>query len=1346
MKITNLAIRYRPSIAILTILLTLGGLTSYVTIPKESFPSIEIPNIVVTTIYPGASPDDIESLLTEPIEREIQSVNGIKEIRSTSVEGVSTVIVEFTPDVSMDDALQKVRYKVDVAKAELPDDVEEPVVSEIDLQEFPIMNINMAAPYSLARLKTVAEDLAEELETIPTVLEVPVVGGLEREVKVDIDLHALQGYGLTFDDVIETIQTENTSIPGGSINVDRLNYLVRVDGAFDDPEEDISNLVIASPDARPVYIRDVANVEFGYQSRSSYARLRVLQLEEGRRLIQLPEEETGTMPVVTLNVKKRSGANILETADEIRAVLDDFEMPAGTRIVITGDFSEQVLTFVKDLENNIISGLIFVVLVLLFFLGVRNAILVGIAIPLSMFLSFIVLQVMGQDLNFVILFSLIIALGMLVDNAVVIVENIFRYRELGHSRFEAARKGTAEVGRAVVASTATTVAVFIPMLFWPGLIGEFMGFLPLTLIVTLSCSLFVAIIINPVITGFFVRLDSEKVPARPKIARRLAMLTLLILGLILGFTNWKTLVVVLVSIPILWAIQTRIFSPVARNFVQTGLPRLLVHYRAFLGRMLSRDYGDDEPVFAHRLFWMIFGTIGIVGCVLVGIGMNIPGPGGQPMAGLGGVMLFVAAPVPILLLIKTKNAHLRNTYALGAFTLGMTLLIAGGLVTSLAGLPAGLVMLLPGGLLLVSGLLTILFHSLETVYLGGRTSVKAGLLFAAVVITVLLLMTLAREVAFSTMVTLIMLPVVIIVVGLLGVLLNGRIFAHRTRLLLTDNRARLLTGTLGGLFAILGLYASAPTGVEFFPDTDPTLVNITLEAPLGTNVDETNRVAGEAQARVNALLEANADDRRNVKNMLVNVGVGGDAMFGGGATGSENSVLTLNMIDYADRPVPSLGTMTRLREQIQGIPGIVIDFERDAPGPPVGAPVNIEISGKDFAEITRITNEVRQLLEDAAATGQIPGLVDITDNLSSGRPELHVQIDRERAARFGLSTQKIARTVRAAINGFEASKYRTGKDEYNIIVRLEQGQRESLDTVEKMTIEHEGSRIPITAVANLEIAGGLGSITRLDLQQVAQVMADVSPGFNSAAVLAQVQQYLDPYEQELPEGYTMAYTGENEEQAAAFGFLFTALLIGVAGISMIMIAQFNSVTTPFIIMVAVGLSLIGVLLGLILTRTAFGLMTFIGVISLAGIVVNNNIVLIDYIQQLRDRGLEKTAAIIEGGATRLRPVVLTVLTTIIGLVPLTFGINIDFVGLLTDFAPNLQFGSENTQFWGAMGTSIISGLIFATFLTLVIVPVMYSVFESLTTTIGTALRSKAPDTAAAGARVVLTASEDPGDL
>jgi multidrug efflux pump subunit AcrB len=636
----------------------------------------------------------------------------------------------------------------------------------------------------------------------------------------------------------------------------------------------------------------------------------------------------------------------------------------------------------------------------------------------------------------------------------------------------------------------------------------------------------------------------------------------------------------------------------------------------------------------------------------------------------------------------------------------------------------------PGGLLLGLGLLGIVVHTVENVLLGRMASVKMGAVAGAVFGVLVALLIVGGRIDVSTLqgfevvAALLGLPALIVVGGLIGKAVLG----DREQLILTDNRARLLTSTLSMLIVIGVLFRIAPTGVVFFPDTDPNFVRVNIEAPLGTNIEASNQIAQEGFDRIQGVLAENEASEENVKTLLTQVGIGGDIMFGGGSSRPENSQITLTMKDYADRAEPSSLTLRKVREQLQGIPGTTIEITKDEAGPPTGKPVNIEVAGEEFDEIVAVSQAIKQRLIRGAtqpdSTGQPPleGLVDISDNLNTGRPEFQVDIDRERAARFGLSTSQIATTIRAAINGIEASTYRTGEDEYDITVRLRERDRESLETLRSLTILEEGQQIPLVAVADISVGSGLGSITRLDQERVVTVQGDVAEGLNGNAVLSQVQAYLAPYiANEVPQGVTIRYTGESEDQQESFGFLTTALLIGLALISIILIAQFNSIRNPLIIMVATGLSLIGVMLGLILTRTPFGLMTFIGVISLAGIVVNNAIVLIDYIEQLRAKhGLEKQAAVIEGGATRLRPVLLTAFTTVIGLIPLTFGINIDFVGLIVDLDPAFQFGSENTQFWGPMGTAIISGLTFATFLTLVIVPVMYSTFDSISTRLSSA--------------------------
>jgi len=1273
MTITNLSIKYRTAVAVFTLILAVGGLVSYLTIPKESQPSIEFPTIVVTSIYPGASPSDVESTVSQVIEQEIGSINGIDEMRSTSSEGVSTIVVEFTPDVDTDKAYQEVSRAVDRAQPDLPDAVEEPLVDEINTDQFPIMTVNLSGSYSLARLKEVGEDLQDDLEGISSVLEANLIGGLTREVQVNVDLAALKTHNVSFNDLVSTIQQENTNIPGGSIDIDRLNYLVRVDGQFDKPADQIEELVIkTTANGRTVHVRDVADAVFGFKDRSSYSRLRILKREsENGDPVAIPASERRTAQVISLNVTKRPGANILETSAAVKSTIESFTFPSGTEVLVTGDQSENVQNLVTDLENNIISGLIFVIAVLLFFLGVRNATLVGIAIPLSMFTSFLVFQALGYTLNFIILFSLIIALGMLVDNAVVVIENIYRFREEGYSRWESARLGTAEVGPAVVASTATTVSAFAPMLFWPGIIGEFMGYLPLTLIITLISSLFVALIINPVVTGFFVEVKGRTNGQAdgtgrqwPAVARYGGAALILLLGVTLGIANWKTLVVIAVAVPVLYFLHIYVMSPIGDRFVESGLPRLLAWYRSFLGRMLQRDY-------------------------------------------------------------SVTYAFLRNTGALTALVAGAVLAALGGLVAAIAGQTAGLLLLVPGGGLAALGVLGVVIHTLESLYLGGWTSVKVGGGLLAVMIAVLGLNALAGGMALDTMIRLAVAPVFIILVGLVGALLNTR-----DRLLLTDTRSMLLNGSLGGFVLIVGLFLIAPTGQAFFPDTDPNRVQINAEAPLGTNIEASNRIAQTVEDRILSLLEQNPNSEANIENLLVNVGVGGDAMFGGGAQSPERSRVSLNMVDYADRPESSTRTLEKLRAQLQGIPGTEIEFTKQEQGPPTGPPVNIEISGPEFEQIVQISNEVKSRLTDAARSGKLPGLVDVGDNLNTGRPEVQVDVDRDQAARYGLSTSQIAQTVRSAIQGIEADTYRSGDDEYDITVRLRQIDRQSLESLESLTVTNvRGQQIPLTSVADIREGTGFGSITRIDQDRVVTVSGDAAPGFNGPEVLNRVQNELSEYREALPPGYAVEYTGGNEDQQESFSFLTTALLIGASLILLILIIEFNSISAPFIIMVAVGLSMIGVLLGLILTRTPFNLFTFIGIIALAGIVVNNNIVLVDYIMQLRSRGQEKQAAIIEGGATRLRPVLLTALTTILGLVPLTFGINVDFVGLLVDFAPNFQFGSENTQFWGPMGTAIISGLTFATFLTLVIVPVLYSTFDSVSRRVTLAFGGSVEDAA-----------------
>jgi len=1251
MKLTELTIQNRTVILVLTAILVIAGTYSYSTIPKESNPSIEIPIFIVNTVYPGISPSDMESLITQPIERELQGINGVKEIVSTTTESFSSVVVEFELDVSINVASQRVRERVDLARTELPPDAEEPTIVEIDFDDLPVLTVNLAADYPLSRLTEVADRMKDDIEAASSIREVEVIGDVEREVEVNVDLASLNGYGISFGQLVGAIQGQNLTIPGGTVDVDRMSYLLRVSGEFERPEE-IENLVVARPMGEGprgpglVYMRDVADIVFGFKDSESYARLRAYKVEENGSLLEVDESEIRDQEVISLNVKKRPGVNILESVEEVLSIVDQTSLPGGTAVVVTGDQSEDVTQLVSDLENSIISGMLFIVLVLVFFLGVRNALLVATAVPLSIFVGFIVLFSMGYSANFIILFSLIIALGLLVDNSVVVVENIYRYREMGHERFEAAKLATDEVGYALIAATSTLVAAFLPMTFWPGIIGQFMGYLPTTLIIVLLCSLFVALVIYPILTAYLVRLDDEEKPPLSVFVKGILVAGLVFLAVAIGMANVTTLMVVLLVTAFFVVTYRYLIRPSAKVFNDRLFPKLLQYYKYLLRKLLKRDY-------------------------------------------------------------SVKYAMLRNTFALAAFTLAAVFGVVGGVVSLFS--PASAILFGLAALFGALGGIMIIIHLLEAMVIGARGSVYAGLLLGMFIAVILLLVSLGSGVSAMEWGILMGLPLLLIIFGVIGMVRNSD-----RPLILTDNRALLLNSTMGVLFSIFGLFALVPTGVEFFPETDPNQILVELEGPIGMNIDASDVIAEDVQQRIYNLIDNDPLVNANVENIQTNVGVSGDPFFGGGAQTAERSRLTINLVDFGDRAEPSSITLSKIRNIVTNIPDIIVNVTGEQVGPPTGPPVNIEVTGPDFDEITRISEEITQRLIEASVTNEVPGLVDVRNNVSGGFPEYNILVDYEKASRFGLNMSDIAQTIRIANNGLEASEWRDGEDEYDITVRLRPEDREDLESLRNLNIRTaSGGSVPLVSVAEFREGVGLGSITRLDLERTATVEGRAAPGFNGPEVLEDVQAILADYRSNLAEGYRMEYTGGNEEQEEAFGFLTTALLVASALIFLVMLAKFNNIISPLIIITAVGLSLIGVLLGLILTRTSFGLMTFIGIISLAGIVCVNNIVLMDYVKQLTNQGMNKMNAIIEAGTIRFRPVILTALTTILGLVPLTFGINIDFVGLFASFEPDFQFGSESTAFWGPMGIAIISGLTFATFLTLVVVPVLYSSFESV---------------------------------
>ncbi len=1129
--LTNLALNNSTSVMVLSVLIVFLGISSYINLPKESYPEVDIPTIYVGTPHPGNSPVDMENLITRPLEKEINTIDEIDNIKSTSVQDYSTIIIEFITGTDVQEALQKVKDAVDKAKTELPTDLDQdPDVFEMNFSEFPMLNINLSGNYSTEELNDYAEYLEDEIEKYSEVSRVDIRGVDEKELRIMANPHEMEARQVNFEDIENAIKAENVTISGGNVLTNGQRRTIRILGEFNDPKQ-LAGIVVKNEEQSIVYLGDIARIEFAYKEKESYARL-------------------GENQVVMIDVIRRSGENLLVLTERVHEVLDKAKeevFPEDLDIVITNDQSVQTEEMVNSLENNIISGVILVVLVLLFFLGSRNAMFVGLAIPLSMFITFNILAVFGITINMMVLFSLIMALGMLVDNGIVVVENVYRLMESGMKPLEATRKGVGEVAMPVIASTATTLAAFLPMVFWPGMVGEFMGILPITLIITLGSSLFVALVINPVLISLYMKVGSSDINFKRMWQRSILMMIIGVTFIVLGFAMEGS------------------FSPsVLKVFI-------------IIGNLLN-----------------------------------------------------------VIVLIT-----LLNVFVLGPLSDRF----------QKAFLPW----------------LEQRYHRVLSYALQGR-----------------------RPLAF-------------------------------------------LGGTVMALIFSVGLMGVFEPEVLFFPENEPKYVNVFVEFPVGTDIETTNTFTSKIQEDV---LKAIEPYQYMVESVISNVGEGtadpNDPTAVGAAETPNKSRVMVNFVEFRYRKGQNTKeVMTEIREAVKGYPGVTIAVDKDAAGPPVGKAISIEITGDDYERLTEITEQMKNYITESG----IAGIEKLRTDLETGKPELIVDIDREKARRFGLSTFSVASELRTALFGKEISKFKQGEDDYEIQLRLDDQYRYDIDALMNKSItfrdQTDGKvyQVPISSVASAELSSTFGSIKRKELKRVVTISSNVLSGFNPTKVNDEIKTLLANYS--IPAGYEFKFGGEQEKQAEEMAFLSKALMMAVFLIFLIIVSQFNKISAPFIIMTSVLFSTIGVFLGLVLFNMPFVIiMCMVGIISLAGIVVNNAIVLIDFIELSKNRlkeelgisgRLEKSDminAIVSAGKTRLRPVLLTAITTILGLIPLAVGINIDFLKFMGSYSADFYIGGDNVVFWGPMSWTIIFGLTVSTFLTLVIVPVMYLLTEGLNRRLG----------------------------
>jgi len=1103
---TSWSIDNKMTIYVATVIISLAGIISYMTMPKENFPEVVFPQIYVATVYPGP-PEDVENLITKELEKQIKSIAGIKKMSSNSVQDFSNVIVEFQTDVEIDKAKQDVKDAVDRAKQELPSDLpDDPQVIDIDISAVPVMNINISGDFNLETLKKFGEDMQDKIEGLKEIRRVDIVGALDREIQINVDMFKLANAGVAISDITQAVGSENAIIPSGEISVDGMKRSLGVNGEFANAEQ-LGNMVLTGTRGGKVLLKDVAEVIDSHKEQESFARL------DGKN-------------VITLNVVKRGGENLIHASDKINVIVEDFKnniLPPGVNITITADQSDNTRTTLHDLINTIIIGFILVTIILMFFMGATNAIFVAMSVPISSFITFVVIDSFGFTLNMMTLFSFLLALGIVVDDAIVVIENTHRIYDNGKVPIKkAAKMAAGEVFMPVLSGTLVVLAPFSPLLFWPGIIGSFMFFLPVTLIVALIASLLVAYIMNPVFAVDF----------------------------------------------------------------------MSKHDHAHTDTKITRGF---------KITAIVMGSMALVSYI----------------AGLFGFGNFVV-------------------FMFGVFCLYHFYLVK-----------------------VISSFQTNVWPRAQAWYSRRITWVLEGYRPIGVLIAIFFLF----------------------------------------------------------IFSFVFFGMSNPKVVPF-PEGDPNFIFAYIRMPIGTDQKVTDSVTQIVEERVNKTMKLNGKPNPMVKSIISNVAKGAseDPFEGGQQAVPHLGKVSVAFVEFSKRDGQSTREyMNKIREAVKGIVGAEVSVAMEQGGPPTGKPINIEFSSDNFDELVTTANAARKYLDSL----QIPGVEELKSDFQSDKPEIVVNIDREKANREGISTAVIGQILRSAIYGIEISKFRDENDDYPIQLRVAKNQRNDINTLMNIPITYRDMasggqvrQVPLSAIAKVEYSNSYAGIRRIDQKRVISVSSNVLNGYNPNELVQIIQEKLNDFPN--PDAVEIKMTGEQEDLAETTAFMGKAF--GIAGmlILMILVMQFNSISKPLIILAEILFSVIGVLLGFAIFKMEVSVvMTGVGMLALAGIVVRNGILLVEFTDLMVDQGMELKAAIIEAAKTRMTPVLLTAMAATAGLVPLAVGFNIDFVTLFTNFNPHIFFGGDNVAFWGPLSWTMIFGIVFGTVLTLVLVPVMYLLVAKL---------------------------------
>ncbi|MFZ4056546.1 MAG: efflux RND transporter permease subunit [Ferruginibacter sp.] len=1118
---TSWAIDNRTAIYIIAMLITMYGLNKFTSMPKEQFPDIVVPTISVTTVYVGNSPKDIENLVTRPIEKQLKGISGakVKKIQSTSQTDYSLIVVEFDTDVKTEIAKQKVKDAIDKATSDLPTDLtQEPNVQEFAFSEMPIMFVNVSGDYDGVKLKQYADKMQDHFEALSEITRAEIVGAPEREIQINVDPYKMQAARISFMDIENAVNRENRDITGGLIEVGEQKRTLRVKGQFDNAL-DLKDIVVrSSAQGGSVYLRDIAQLVDTVKEKESYARL------DGKN-------------VVTINIVKRSGENLINAADKVKKVVEEMQqsedLPKDLKVVITGDQSKSTATSFNELVNTIIIGFILVLFILMFFMGVTNAFFVALSVPLSVFVAFLFLPIADGivgttvTLNFIVLFALLFGLGIIVDDAIVVIENTHRIYNNGKVPIiRSAKEAAGEVFIPVLAGTATTLAPFFPLLFWKGIIGKFMIYLPTILILTLAASLIVAFIFNPVFAVSFMKPEGKEFEKPKKeIFSKWWLWASLILGMVLHLFGSHGMGNFLIFMSVLAVLNTYFINDIIHNFQNRALPWLMNHYENLLRWVLK----------GTRPAWML-------------------------------VSLFILFPIAVFLLIARGNKS------------------------------------------------------------------------------------------------------------------------------------------------------------TFFPSGDPNFIYVYLKMPVGTDIKYTDSVTSILERRVYKVLanEKPGTEGSIVESIIANVAVSANNPRDNNRSVQPNlGRIQVSFVEFEKRHGKATKPYLNLiRDQMKGIPGASIEVAQEDGGPPTDPPVNIEVAGDKFEEIANVATNLSRYLD----TNQVYGVENLKLDVDLNSPEITLNVDRSKAMMEGLSTGQIGMEIRTAVFGKEVSKLKDGEDEYKIQLRYTDLIRNNVTDLLNMRITFMDMNvmrvksIPLSAVATVDYTNTSGGIRRKNVKRTIQLQSNVLDPSMTGAVNKELAQKIADFKRitKVPEDVTIKQTGQGEQEAETSAFLGTALLTALGLIFLILVLQFNSMSKPFIVLTEIFFSVIGVLLGYAFTgMTIATIMMGVGIVGLAGIVIKNGILLIEFTDELRGRGMRTREAAIQAGRIRIIPVLLTAIATILGLLPLAVGFNIDFVSLFQHLNPHIFFGGDSVVFWGPLSWTIIFGLIFSFFLTLVMVPSMYIIAERL---------------------------------